>query len=383
MHASYHFDPASVQVLAFDIFGTVVDWHASIAREVQALAPGVDGDAFALAWRAGYQPAMARVRSGELGWTLIDDLHRMILNGILPQFGLDHLDEAQRTHLNLAWHRLDAWPDSVAGLTRLKRKYLITSLSNGNIGLLTRMAKRAGLPWDCVLSGELVRRRPEGLPDQTIFMQMEGVGGQSFGAFLASGITLYLIGDANDYTGKGLSGGRIVVRPTVRSPLLTRDNSIIGNTVLYGATSGQLFAAGQAGERFAVRNSGADVVVEGCGANGCEYMTGGTAVILGDVGANFGAGMTGGMAFVFDDAERFAAHANGDTIIWQRVSAAHWAADLRGRVEAHVAATDSGWAKEILRDWDRNLGKFWQVVPKEMLERLPHPLSDPALAAAE
>jgi 2-haloacid dehalogenase len=151
------FDPSSVQVLAFDIFGTVVDWHASIAREVQALAPGVDGDAFALAWRAGYQPAMARVMSGELGWTLIDDLHRLILDSILPRFGLEHLDEEQRTHLNLAWHRLDPWADSVAGLTRLKSKYIITSLSNGNIGLLTRMAKRAGLPWDCVLSAEVFR----------------------------------------------------------------------------------------------------------------------------------------------------------------------------------------------------------------------------------
>ena len=148
---------AGVQVLAFDIFGTVVDWHGSIAREVRALYPTVDADAFALAWRAGYKPAMARVMRGELGWTLIDDLHRMILDGILPQFGLGHLDEAARRHLNLAWHRLEAWPDSVPGLTRLKRKYLICTLSNGNIGLLTQMAKRAGLPWDCVLSAEVFR----------------------------------------------------------------------------------------------------------------------------------------------------------------------------------------------------------------------------------
>jgi 2-haloacid dehalogenase len=148
---------ATVQVLAFDIFGTVVDWHGSIQREVQALCPGVDGDAFARAWRAGYQPAMARVRSGELGWTLIDDLHRLILDEILPRFGLAHLDEAQRRHLNRVWHRLDAWPDSVAGLTRLKRRFTITTLSNGNIGLLTNMAKRAGLPWDCILSAEVFR----------------------------------------------------------------------------------------------------------------------------------------------------------------------------------------------------------------------------------
>ena len=146
-----------VQVLAFDIFGTVVDWHGSIVREMRERHPRVDGDAFARAWRAGYRPAMARVASGELGWTLIDDLHRMILDGILPQFGLEHLEEHERAELNKVWHRLDPWPDSVKGLTRLKRRYLLTTLSNGNIGLLTRMAKRAGLPWDCVLSAEVFR----------------------------------------------------------------------------------------------------------------------------------------------------------------------------------------------------------------------------------
>jgi 2-haloacid dehalogenase len=147
----------TVGVLAFDIFGTVVDWHGSIAREMATLYPDVDGDAFATAWRAGYRPAMARVMAGELGWTLIDDLHRMILDEILPRFGLAHLDEAARRHLNRAWHRLDPWPDCVAGLQRLKGKYVICTLSNGNIGLLTNMAKRAGLPWDCVLSAEVFR----------------------------------------------------------------------------------------------------------------------------------------------------------------------------------------------------------------------------------
>jgi 2-haloacid dehalogenase len=148
---------SAVEVLAFDIFGTVVDWHGSIAREMAQLHPQVDGDAFATAWRSGYRPAMARVMSGELGWTLIDDLHRMILDQILPQFGLAHLDEGARRELNLVWHRLDPWPDAVAGLQRLRRKYILCTLSNGNIGLLTRMAKRAGLPWDCVLSAEVFR----------------------------------------------------------------------------------------------------------------------------------------------------------------------------------------------------------------------------------
>jgi 2-haloacid dehalogenase len=152
-----HFAPNSVQVLAFDIFGTVVDWHGSIVREMQTLYPRVDGDAFALAWRAGYQPAMQRVMSGELGWTLIDDLNRMILDSLLPEFGLLHASETELKHLNRVWHRLQAWPDSVAGLTRLKRRFTLTTLSNGNIGLLTNMAKRAGLPWDCVLSAEVFR----------------------------------------------------------------------------------------------------------------------------------------------------------------------------------------------------------------------------------
>jgi 2-haloacid dehalogenase len=145
------------RILAFDVFGTVVDWHGSIAREIQALAPQVDGNAFALAWRAGYQPTMQRVRSGELGWTRLDELHRLILEELLPRFGLAHLDDMQRQHLNRAWHRLDAWPDSVAGLQRLKARYTLTPLSNGNIGLLTNMAKRCGLPWDCILSAEVFR----------------------------------------------------------------------------------------------------------------------------------------------------------------------------------------------------------------------------------
>lgn len=149
--------PALPKVLAFDIFGTVVDWHGDVAREVQAVRPDVDGAALARAWRAGYQPAMRRVMSGELGWTLIDDLHRMILDSILPQFGLQDLNEAQKQHLNKAWHRLDPWPDVRAGLARLKSRYTICTLSNGNLGLLANMAKRAGLPWDCILSAEVFR----------------------------------------------------------------------------------------------------------------------------------------------------------------------------------------------------------------------------------
>jgi 2-haloacid dehalogenase len=145
------------QVLAFDIFGTVVDWYSSIRREVDALNLDVDSGAFALAWRDGYQPAMRRVMSGELGWTLIDDLHRLILDQLLEGFGIRHLTEVQKRRLNKAWHRLDAWDDAVAGLTRLKTRFTICTLSNGNIGLLTNMAKHNRLPWDCVLSAEVFR----------------------------------------------------------------------------------------------------------------------------------------------------------------------------------------------------------------------------------
>ena len=149
---------AHLKVIAFDVFGTVVDWHGTIAREVNAMKLGVDGSEFALAWRAGYKPAMQRVMSGELGWTPIDDLHRMILDQILERFGVTHLDEAQKRHLNKVWHRLDPWPDTVEGLTHLKSRYTICTLSNGNIGLLADMAKRAELPWDCILSAEVFRK---------------------------------------------------------------------------------------------------------------------------------------------------------------------------------------------------------------------------------
>ena len=142
-----------IKVIAFDVFGTVVDWHGSVAREVAAMNLEVDPDAFALAWRAGYQPAMREVMdSGE--WVILDDLHRRILDRVLHDFALDELPEAKRQQLNLVWHRLDPWPDSVEGLTRLKSRFIICSLSNGNIGLLTEMAKHAALPWDCILSAE-------------------------------------------------------------------------------------------------------------------------------------------------------------------------------------------------------------------------------------
>ncbi len=215
----------------------------------------------------------------------------------------------------------------------------------------------------------------DALPDGRLTIQLRGSAGQSLGAWLVRGIRIDVTGDANDYVGKGLSGGTIALRPSSRFEGAAGRNSIIGNTCLYGATSGRLFAAGEAGERFAVRNSGAETVVEGCGANGCEYMTGGVAVVLGPVGPNFGAGMTGGMAFVLDREGGFPVRANPDTIIWQRIASPHWDETLRRLREDHAAATGSVLARALLDDWAQSLGAFWQIVPREMLARLPQPLT--------
>jgi len=220
------------------------------------------------------------------------------------------------------------------------------------------------------------------LNDGHVHVRLRGSAGQSLGAFLCKGVTLEVFGDANDYVGKGLSGGIITLRQMVSSPLESQHNTIVGNTVLYGATSGKLFAAGRAGERFAVRNSGAEVVVEGCGANGCEYMTGGTAVILGATGENFGAGMSGGMAFVLDFDGSFPRRANPESIVWQRLASTHWEAKCRALIAEHAVRTDSKWSHAILDDWDRWRGQFWQVCPKEMLTRLAWPLDDADVAVA-
>ena len=175
-------------------------------------------------------------------------------------------------------------------------------------------------------------------------VRLRGSAGQSLGAFAVNGLKLEVFGDANDYVGKGLSGATIVVRPVPSSKLKSNENTIIGNTVLYGATSGALFAAGKAGERFAVRNSGAVTVVEGIGSNGCEYMTGGTVVVLGEVGDNFGAGFTGGVAFVYDPEQKFELRVNADTVLWQRVATPYWEETLKTLIQRHVTETESRYA---------------------------------------
>ncbi len=214
-----------------------------------------------------------------------------------------------------------------------------------------------------------------GLQSGHLTVRLRGSCGQSLGAFGVQGLKLEVWGDSNDYVGKGLSGATIVLRPTTAATFRWADNTIIGNTCLYGATSGKLFAAGQAGERFGVRNSGATTVIEGCGSNACEYMTGGTAVILGNVGANFGAGMTGGMAFVYDREKLFEHRVNNDSVIYQRIEVGHYETMLRNLVKEHHKETNSPWAEELLVNWDREVRNFWQIVPKEMLTRLEVPVT--------
>ena len=205
-------------------------------------------------------------------------------------------------------------------------------------------------------------------------INLTGSAGQSLGAFAIKGLKINLFGDANDYVGKGLSGATIAIRPQKNSSLITNENTILGNTVLYGATSGELFAAGQAGERFAVRNSGATTVVEGCGSNGCEYMTGGTVVILGKSGDNFGAGMTGGMVFLYDEDQKFHLRVNPETLFFDQISSDYWTNELHQIILRHYQNTASQHAKRILNDWENEKNKFIHLCPKEALATLPQPL---------
>ena len=216
-------------------------------------------------------------------------------------------------------------------------------------------------------SSHVVRRfGMHGLSEGRLHVRLTGSCGQSLGAFLVQGIALDVTGDANDYVGKGLSGGLITLRPPADAGFKGKPNSIIGNTCLYGATSGELYAAGLAGERFAVRNSGAIAVVEGCGANGCEYMTGGRVAILGPVGENFGAGMTGGVAFLYDPEEKIQSLANTGSIAWRRLGASEDDARLRALIERHVLVTGSAVGADMLANWRSHAPHFWVVAPTEM-----------------
>ena len=284
-------------------------------------------------------------------------------------------DENSRRHLSRQDHGLEKALDQVL-ITKSR-----AAIERGEKVHFIEQARNVNRTVGAMLSGELIRRHPDGLPDDTIHIQLEGVGGQSFGAFLAKGITLYLIGDANDYTGKGLSGGRIVVRPSIEFRGAAHENIVVGNTVLYGATSGEAFFRGVAGERFAVRLSGATAVIEGTGDHGCEYMTGGTVAVLGQTGRNFAAGMSGGIAYVFDEDGTFASRCNMamvqlepvlsdadqkktiDPAIWHRGMTDEQ--QLRRLLEDHLRWTGSARARDILDDWPKARARFVKVFPAE------------------
>ena len=302
-----------------------------------------------------------------------EELDDLDLNGLLAQADPGgHARYSTQKGRNEVPDTLDAQieTDAAAFLDHGEKMQLAYTVRNTMRSIGARVSSRIVRKWGLT-----------GLPPGHLTLRLRGSCGQSLGAFAVQGMKIRVSGDANDYVGKGLSGATIIVKPATSAGFAAHLNTIIGNTVLYGATAGKLFAAGQAGERFAVRNSGATAVVEGCGSNGCEYMTGGTAVILGPVGDNFGAGMTGGMAFVYDADGLFEKHVNPDSVIWQRLETAHWQDVLRSLVEEHRAESNSAFAARLLAQWEVELPRFWQVVPKEMLTRLEAPLTEAQLPA--
>ena len=283
--------------------------------------------------------------------------------------------DVPRRHVDVQDHGLDKALDNV--LIAKSR----AAIDHGDKVQFMEVARNVNRSVGAMLSGAVTKVHPEGLPDDTIRIQLEGTGGQSFGAFVAKGITLYLIGEANDYTGKGLSGGRIVVRPSLEFRGVASQNIIVGNTVMYGATTGEAFFAGVGGERFAVRLSGATAVVEGTGDHGCEYMTGGTVAVLGKTGRNFAAGMSGGIAYVYDEDGQFASRCNTamvslekvltvveqeaavDRHVWHRDQADE--TQLRKLLEDHHKWTGSQRARELLDNWAQARLKFVKVFPNE------------------
>src|SRR5207342_2728971 len=204
-----------------------------------------------------------------------------------------------------------------------------------------------------------------GLPEDTIQIKFKGSAGQSFGAFVPNGMTFALEGDANDYFGKGLSGGKLAVFPSPKATFSSEQNMIVGNVALYGATKGEVFVRGMAGERFAVRNSGVDTVVEAVGDHGCEYMTGGRVVVLGATGRNFGAGMSGGVAYVLDEKGEFPANVNKQMVDLEVIDDQKEQRALLEQIERHLKYTGSPRAKYVLENWDRLLTRFVKVMPRD------------------
>jgi len=217
-----------------------------------------------------------------------------------------------------------------------------------------------------MLSNQIITQvGPQMLPDDTLHFKLNGSAGQSLGCFLAKGVTLEVEGDANDFVGKGLSGGRVIVYPPKNSQFVAEENILLGNVALYGATSGEAYFRGIAAERFCVRNSGASTVVEGVGDHGCEYMTGGRVVILGSTGRNFAAGMSGGIAYVWDPKQQFAANCNAEMVDLDEVEADADLVELKTLIENHLAHTGSTVAAQVLENWEQSVAQFVKVMPRD------------------
>jgi glutamate synthase domain-containing protein 3 len=240
------------------------------------------------------------------------------------------------------------------------------ALENGERVSATLPIRNVNRVVGTMLGSEVTRRYgPQGLPEDTIELHFQGSAGQSFGAFVPQGITLELEGESNDYVGKGLSGGKMIVYPSSRSTFVAEENIIIGNVAFYGATSGQAYIRGMAGERFCVRNSGVHAVVEGVGDHGCEYMTGGRVIVLGRAGRNFAAGMSGGIAYVFDEKGEFPANCNKEMVDLEELNDPAEIEEVKAMIKRHAEYTQSAVAQRVLADWAAALPKFVRVMPKD------------------
>jgi len=268
---------------------------------------------------------------------------------------------------SLARRKVDSQPpDTDAVLDRTLIQQAQQALASGQRVEMDMAIRNRHRTTGAMLAGEIARRYGNGgLSEDTIVCRFRGQAGQSFGAFAARGMTLILSGEANDYLGKGLSGGKIIVKPDPESRFTPSENIIAGNVLLYGATSGEIYLYGRAGERFAIRNSGAQAVVEGVGDHGCEYMTGGRVVVLGETGINFGAGMSGGIAYVYDPHQKFDGRCNLEMVDLESIDDAGEAAELKAMIARHLEYTGSTAAETLLNNWETHLPNFVKVFPME------------------
>jgi glutamate synthase (ferredoxin) len=246
------------------------------------------------------------------------------------------------------------------------------AIENGEQVRATLPIKNTNRVVGTILGNELTKRHWDGLPENTVYLNFHGSAGQSFGAFVPKGVTLELEGDANDYFGKGLSGGKLILYPPKVSSFVPEENIIIGNVAFYGATSGEAYIRGLAGERFCVRNSGVRTVVEGVGDHACEYMTGGKVVILGKTGRNFAAGMSGGIAYILDRSGTFAQHCNRDMVDLESLSDPEEIREVHDMIQNHAKYTGSNVAKTVLENWEASIPQFVRVMPRDYKRVLQH-----------